>query len=54
MIDSICLTCASPLDKQSLMDSGVSECLKCGDRFLHVDDALAYLDEIPHDEYLGG
>jgi DNA-directed RNA polymerase subunit RPC12/RpoP len=48
-----CLTCTTPLSKETLEDAGIVHCPTCGDRFVLLE-ALTIVAEIPHDEYLGG
>ena len=50
-----CLECGMPLEKRRFMRDSVVTCICCGNRFtLSESNALTYVDEIPHGEYLGG
>ena len=49
-----CVECHSDVDEQKLLDIGLIECTVCGSKLVHHEEALTIVDEIPHDEYLGG
>jgi uncharacterized Zn finger protein (UPF0148 family) len=49
-----CPTCETPLSRETLVDRGIISCPTCGDRFVEEIEALTIVDEMPHDEYLGG
>ena len=52
-MDTICLSCDTPLDEAKVVE-GVVHCPTCNDKFIHEGEALTYIDDFPVDEYLGG
>ena len=51
----LCPGCGFAISRQRLRDRGIHHCA-CGERFVPNADqtALTYVDEMPHEEYLGG
>lgn len=52
-MDIFCLSCGERLDESGLDVNGIVHC-ECGERFVPQGQQLTYVDEIPHEEYLGG
>lgn len=51
--NGVCHECHLPISPQALSDSGIHHC-QCGERFVMIEHALTYVDEIPVDEFIGG
>jgi hypothetical protein len=53
-VQLVCPTCGAESEGSDNLVERTVHCFVCDDKLLLTRQALTYVDEIPHEEYLGG